>query len=160
MARLRWTLASGALLLAAVAPVSAGWSPLGGPEVPVVELQLDPSRPNLLYVNAYLYGDDGHLWRSEDAGATWRSLQPGLRRSPRLFTLDPADPKIVWVWTVEGELWRSGDAGETWSRRFTAAIGEERDVSQLLVDPSDSETLYQVKFFFDVGHLEVSHDGG
>jgi len=160
MARLRWTLASGALLLAAVAPVSAGWSPLGGPEVPTVELQLDPSRPNLLYVLAD--DNEGDLWRSDDAGATWRSLQSGLQRSPRLFALDPANPQRIWaltLGTVGSELWRSGDAGETWSQRFVASPGDAATfafVSQLLVDPSDSETLYLV----DGGHLAVSHDGG
>ena len=44
-----WMLAFGTLLLVVTAPVSAGWSPLGGPVEPEVELQLDPSRPELLY---------------------------------------------------------------------------------------------------------------
>jgi photosystem II stability/assembly factor-like uncharacterized protein len=139
-----------------VAPVTAGWAPLGGPGVGSVELQFDPDRPNLLYARA-----DGHLWRSEDAGATWRSLQTGLGRSVGELALDPADPKRVWAWTNGGELWRSGDGGETWSRRFADPLVSVR---QLLVDPSDPETLYRLEPAWEDSsfgsRVAVSHNGG
>ena len=112
MAPLRWTLMFSALLLVAVGPAAAGWSPLGGPGVPFVELQLDRGSPDLLYVNA-----DSHLWRSDDAGATWRSLQAGLGRAVTAFALDPANRGTIWAWTSKDQLWRSRDAGGTFPAR-------------------------------------------
>lgn len=164
MAPRRWTLMSWALLwvallLVAVGPAAAGWSPLGGPGVPFAELQLDGGRPDVLYVNA-----DSHLWRSDDAGATWRSLQAGLGRSVTAFALDPANRGTIWAWTSDYQLWRSRDAGETWSQRPTPPFQLSR-VVQLLVDSVDPETLYRVdeslNASFELGlQVWVSRDGG
>ncbi|MFL6196827.1 MAG: WD40/YVTN/BNR-like repeat-containing protein [Thermoanaerobaculia bacterium] len=158
------TLAVALLGLAVAAPVSAGWSPLiGGPGGPAVELHLDPDRPELLYarVQARI---GGFLWRSLDAGTTWRSLQTGLGHPVSALALDPGDPRVIWAWTPEGELWRSGDAGEAWSRRFASSPISSHDVVQLLVDPRQPETIYRVeegrsgdRFGLRVA---VSRDGG
>jgi hypothetical protein len=118
MTTTRWIFILVLLSLAAAAPVSAGWSPLGGPVDPVIILHLDLDRPELLYARVILYEQQAFLWRSEDAGTTWRNLQAGLQRPISTLAIDPTDPKVIWVWTVGGELWRSGDAGDTWSRRF------------------------------------------
>src|SRR5436305_635106 len=149
MAPLRWTLMLSALLLVAVGPAVAGWSPLGGPGVPFAELQLDRGSPDLLYVNA-----DSHLWRSDDAGATWRSLQAGLGRAVTAFALDPANRGTIWARTSKDQLWRSRDAGETWSQRPTPPSQFPR-VIQLLVDSVDPETLYRV----DESHNEDFEPG-
>jgi photosystem II stability/assembly factor-like uncharacterized protein len=152
------------LVLAAASPVSAGWTPvIGGPDRPAVELHLDPDRPELLYarVPAYI---GGFLWRSLDAGTTWRSLQTSLGRQTSALAVDPNDPRVIWTWTPEGELWRSGDAGETWSRRFASSPISNPSGVQLLVDPRQPETIYRVeegrsgdRFGLRVA---VSRDGG
>jgi photosystem II stability/assembly factor-like uncharacterized protein len=159
MENLRRVLAAGALLLAVAAPVSAGWSPVGGPSEPIIEMQLDPDRPELLYALVA-----GYLWKSGDAGSTWRTAQIGLGRPSSAFAIDPADPKVVWVWARRGELWRSGDGGETWSRRFATRPDRAPRVLQLLVDPCDSRTLYRLdeanQSFNSGTRVTVSHDGG
>ncbi|MFL6196826.1 MAG: WD40/YVTN/BNR-like repeat-containing protein [Thermoanaerobaculia bacterium] len=156
---LRRTLAVALLGLAAAAPVSAGWSPVGGPAKGSIELKLNPARPELLYARV---GDA--LWRSEDAGATWKSLQSALGRTSKALAIDPRDPEAVWVWTLESELWRSGDAGDTWVRRFVSQADYPPLVLQLLVDPRDSGTIYRVEEDsenFELGsRVAVSHDGG
>jgi photosystem II stability/assembly factor-like uncharacterized protein len=162
--RSRIILAVALLALAVTAPVWAGWSPLiGGPGKPAVELHLDPDRPELLY--ARVPGSlGGFLWRSLDAGTTWRSLQTGLGHRVSALAVDPGDPRVIWAWTPEGELWRSGDAGETWSRRFASSLLVNPTVIQLLVDPRQPETIYRVeegrsgdRFGLRVA---VSRDGG
>lgn len=171
MAYPRWffTLATLGLAMAAMAamaaPVSAGWSPLGGPLDPVINLQLDPDRPELLYAQVihYEYEKEGYLWRSEDAGTTWRNVQAGLQRPISALAIDPTDPKVIWVWTIGGELWRSGDAGDTWSRRYSTPSGSESfSVLKLLVDPRDPQTLFRVdQDRSEPGlHVAVSRDGG
>jgi photosystem II stability/assembly factor-like uncharacterized protein len=148
------------LLLAAVAPAAASWSPLGGPGEPTVELRFDRARPGRLFAKA-----DGHLWRSDDGGATWRSLQAGLGRAVSAFTLDPANARTLWAWTSDGELWRSRDAGETWSQRSTPPPQFLVRVVDLLVDPRDPETIYRVDEVVDQDfrsgeQVSVSRDGG
>ncbi|HEV7786423.1 MAG TPA: hypothetical protein VGQ28_13845 [Thermoanaerobaculia bacterium] len=165
----RW-LVAGTLLLAAVAPAAAGWSPLGGPTQPTIELRFDPGRPELLYARVFVgeeeenFAEEAVLWGSEDGGATWRNLQKGLGRTSVALAIDPSNPKVIWVWTPEGELWRSGDAGDTWSRRFVTPPAEPSHlgVFQLLVDPHHPSTLFRAGFDSDSGsaRLDVSSDGG
>jgi photosystem II stability/assembly factor-like uncharacterized protein len=166
MARQRWMLTWGLLLLAAAAPASAGWSPLGGPvSEPEIEVQVHPGRPQLLYarVIASVGPEEGYLWRSEDAGKTWTNVQRGLERPSSALAIDPADPEVIWVWTSDNQLWRSGDAGETWSRRFATPADQIVPlVFQLLVDPRRPETIYRVDYD-GVGtgtRVAVSRDGG
>ena len=111
-------LIGGLLLLAAAPPATAGWSPLGSPEEPVVELQLHTRRPQLLYARVVVSEgtEEAYLWRSKNGGATWRNVQSGLLRPSSALAVD-ADPEQIWVWTPEGQLWSSADAGGTWTLR-------------------------------------------
>jgi photosystem II stability/assembly factor-like uncharacterized protein len=152
-------------IIAAATPASAGWSPLGSPLDPTVLLHLDLDRPELLYAQAVFYEQQAYLWRSEDAGTTWRNLQAGLQRSVSALAIDPTNPKVIWAWTTSGELWRSGDAGDTWSRRFATPPGDSATFSsvlKLLVDPRHPETLFRVDYHSGENgvHVAVSRDGG
>jgi photosystem II stability/assembly factor-like uncharacterized protein len=166
MHSLQRALLAAALALAATAPLSAGWSPVGGPEQPIVTLQLDPSRPELLYARtpaseeAAFHGS--YLWRSEDAGATWRNAQAGLELPVSALAIDPENPRVIWVWASEGSLWRSADAGDTWSLRSTFPSPLALQVIQLLVDPHRPDTLYRVEIDIQSSKplVAVSRDGG
>jgi photosystem II stability/assembly factor-like uncharacterized protein len=154
-------LAASIAAIASVAPASAAWLPVGGPVAPVLELRLDPGRPELLYARtAASDGTSTYLWRSEDAGATWRDVQAGLEQPISALAIDPEDPRVIWVWTETGELWRSADAGATWQQRPTAASSVAPQALQLLVDPHHPETLYRVDAE-DLGPVvSVSRDNG
>ncbi|HKV12786.1 MAG TPA: hypothetical protein VJ725_31875 [Thermoanaerobaculia bacterium] len=162
MAHPRWTFILGALWLAMAMPVSAGWVPVGAPLEPLVQLRLDSGRPELLYAHVYLSGTlQAYLWRSEDAGATWHNLQSGLLRRSNVLGIDPANPKVIWVWTTQNELWRSDDGGDTWSWRFTDSPDESDPyrTTQLLADPRDPDTIFRVEAYISY-RVSVSHDGG
>jgi photosystem II stability/assembly factor-like uncharacterized protein len=149
------------LALASALPASASWSPLGGPIPPLAALQLVPSRPDLLYARVAVFGNfrESHLWRSEDAGATWRTLQPGLDRPVSALAVDPTNPEVIWAWTANRQLWRSTDAGDTWTLRFTST--DSSPVIQLLVDPRHPDTtLYRVDSNGAATRVAVSRDGG
>lgn len=155
-----------ALALAATAPLAAGWAPVGGPVQPIVTLQLDPGRPELLYARTAASEDVAfqgfYLWRSEDAGATWRSVEPGLEVPVSALAIDPQNPRVIWVWASEGSLWRSADAGGTWALRATFPSPIEPQIIQLLVDPHDPNTLYRVEIDIESSKpvVAVSRDGG
>src|SRR6185295_4895507 len=149
MANRRWMLTSGILLLASSLPASAGWSPLGGLDEPPIEVQLDPARPGLLYASVIANDgpEEGYLWRSEDGGETWRNVQVGLERSSSALAVDPADPRVIWVWTTDGQLWRSGDAGDTWFRRLATPDDQfAPQVLQLLADRRNPSTVWRVDY--------------
>jgi photosystem II stability/assembly factor-like uncharacterized protein len=151
------------LALASTLPAAAGWAPLGGPIRPLAALQLVPSRPDLLYARVAVPGNlrESYLWRSEDAGATWRTLQPGLDRRLSALAVDPTNPEVIWAWTANGQLWRSADAGDTWMLRFTATGSSP--VIELLVDPRHPDTtLYRVDSNGAAAatRVAVSRDGG
>jgi photosystem II stability/assembly factor-like uncharacterized protein len=156
-----------ALALAATAPLSAGWSPVGSPVQPAITLQLNPAHPELLYARVSM-GEEGseedYLWRSEDAGASWRDVQIGLERSVTALAIDPANPRVIWAWTTDAQLWRSADAGDTWSLRYILPDFNAPEVIQLLVDPRHPRWIYRVDFGFGRDfsgtRVAVSRDAG
>ena len=139
---------------------AAGWSFLGSPIRPVSFLQLDPARPELLYARVVSFLNETYLWRSTDAGATWRDVEPGVERPISALAIDPTNPEVIWVWTADGQLWRSGDAGDSWERRLLQLSSP--DTRQLLVDPQHPDTtLYRVDAVDPLSlSVAVTRDGG
>jgi photosystem II stability/assembly factor-like uncharacterized protein len=162
-----WTALAGFALAAAVAVPcwSAGWAPLGGPLRPEVFLQLSPpgsGRPLRVYASVletWAY-PGAYLWRSKDAGATWRDLETGLGHPLRALAIDPANPDILWAWTLDNGLWRSADAGDSWEQRALPGTRYALGIYQLLVDPHHPGTLYTVEEDSHGPRVVVSRDGG
>jgi photosystem II stability/assembly factor-like uncharacterized protein len=145
MTRLRGRLfITGLALTALASPVSASWLPWGSPARPVMTLQFNRSRPDLLYGRVLIDSNFYSLWRSKDAGLTWRYVQPEFEQAISAFAVDPNNPEIVWALTAEDGLWRSRDAGDTWYRRTSGTDLGGGQVVQLLVDPRHSDALYFV----------------
>jgi photosystem II stability/assembly factor-like uncharacterized protein len=100
----------------------------------------------LLYVGTA----SGGVWKSEDGGL---SLKPVFDKesvqSIGAVTIDPKDPKVIWVGT--GESWtrnsvsigdgiyKSIDGGETWTNM---GLKESERIVKILVDPKDSNIVY------------------
>jgi photosystem II stability/assembly factor-like uncharacterized protein len=92
----------------------------------------------------------GGVWRSRDGGTTFKPVfdkQPV--QSIGAITIDPKDPKVVWVgsgesWTrnsvsIGNGIYRTSDGGETWQHLGLA--GSER-IAKIVVDPRDSQVVY------------------
>ncbi|MCC6593068.1 MAG: sialidase [Xanthomonadales bacterium] len=98
----------------------------------------------------YVGAASGGVWKSIDGGT---SFKPVFDKQPvqsiGAITLDPSNPKIVWVGT--GEPWvrnsvslgngvyRSTDGGETWTHLGLA--GSER-IGKILVHPKDGNIAW------------------
>ncbi len=113
-----------------------------------------PSNPNVLYVGGgevTVRGNVSHgygMWRSSDAGKTWKKI--GLEDShhiPRV-RVHPNDPDTVFV-AAMGHLYgpnqqrgvfKSTDGGENWKRVLFA--NEEAGAVDLIIDPNNADTLY------------------
>lgn len=93
----------------------------------------------------YFGSADGGVWKTDDAGSTWRPLfeQYGSA-SIGALTIAPTNPDVIWVgtgqiqqrWDVaEGDgVYRSTDAGENWQH---VGLGDTRHIGDLWVDPAN-----------------------
>src|SRR6267378_279420 len=100
----------------------------------------------LVYVGAA----SGGVWKSQDGGTRFRPVfdkQPV--QSIGAITIDPRDPRTVWVGT--GETWtrnsvsigdgiyKSTDGGETWTHM---GLPESERIARILVHPKNSNLVY------------------
>jgi len=88
------------------------------------------------------------VWKSVDAGKTWRSM--GLEKSrhiPRI-SIHPTNPEIVYAAvlgniykpTQERGVYKSIDGGTTWKR--TLFVNDQAGAVDLIMDPNNPRILY------------------
>jgi photosystem II stability/assembly factor-like uncharacterized protein len=117
---------------------------------------IDPKTPTTIWVGtgeannqrSVGYGDG--LYRSDDAGRTWRNV--GLKTSEQIgrIAIDPRNPRVVFV-AAYGPLWSSGgerglykteDGGATWNR--VLEISEHTGISDVAFDPFNPDVMLAV----------------
>ncbi len=140
-----------------------------GVDAGIVDLDLDPRDPDLMYAAAWQRervdwswlptGNDGGLFRSRNGGDTWEQLVNGLPLTDvgRVgVSICRSDPDTVYTIFEgpEGGVFRSDDRGASWERRSAQVRGSQY-YAQIRCDPNDPDTVYvpQTQFL-------VSHDGG
>lgn len=102
----------------------------------VTALVLDPSSSTTLYA-ATARG----LFKSVDAGATWRQTGAGLHNHSLLaLAVDPLAPSNLYATTDTGGVFRSTDSGEHWTAT-NEGIGA-RYVGAIAVDPHRAGSVY------------------
>ncbi len=117
---------------------------------------VDPAQPNTIWVGtgeannqrSVGYGDG--VYRSDDAGRTWRNV--GLKASEHVgrMVIDPRDSNVVFaaaygpLWSAGGErgLYKTTDGGVTWNR--VLEISEHTGVSDVAIDPGNPDVLLAV----------------
>jgi len=135
------------------------------------EVHLDPNDPDTLYAAAHqrrrhvftqISGGPGSaVYKSVDAGKTWRKIVKGLPGGDlgRIgLALSPVVPDLLYA-IVEaqedkGGFYRSTDGGASWQRR-SAYTSSGNYYQELVCDPKDPERVYSMDVF-----LQVSDDGG
>ncbi len=144
-----------------------------------VDVAIDPVDPNIVYAALYQRrrapfgfvggGEGSGLYKSTDAGRTWRRLTSGLPAGTvgRIgISIYRKDPRIVYISLEQGErytssisygkrlggVFRSEDRGETW-RHMSDWNPRPAYASQIRVDPSDQSRIYMMQY-------SVSDDSG
>jgi photosystem II stability/assembly factor-like uncharacterized protein len=109
----------------------------------------------------YVGSAGGGVWKSIDGGLRFKPIFDRHAQSIGAVTVDPSNPKHVWVGT--GETWvrnsvsvgdgvyRSVDAGESWTR---VGLEDTERIRRIVVHPKDGNTVYVCA----TGHLFGDHD--
>ena len=138
------------------------------------DLVMDPTDSNTLYVAFYERhrtpwdfssgGPDGGIFKSTDAGQTWRKLANGLpsgdtgRIGLAIYRSDPRILMAIIEAEPSGELrsgiYRSEDAGESWSY-VNPYNNRPFYYSQIRINPLDDQRVYVL-----TTRYMVSTDGG
>ena len=128
----------------------ATWTPLAGGLPTTADglgrfgIGIAPSNPRVLYVTATA-GDKSGIYRSDDAGATWRRTTTDARIFGRgddfaAITVDPRNPDVVYSMNVVA--WKSTDGGATW-KSFRGAPGGD-DYQRLWINPTTPDVMLMV----------------
>jgi len=106
-----------------------------------------PGDRNIAYVGAA----SGGIFKTEDAGITWRPIFDSTDNSTiGALAVAASDPKQVWAGTGETFLirpaeamgngvYKSTNAGRTWTNMGLRATGR---ISRIIVDPNDANIVY------------------
>jgi photosystem II stability/assembly factor-like uncharacterized protein len=133
------------------------WQKLAVVDEPMarIGLAIAQSKPNTVYVITET-PTKGTLFRSDDAGATWRGVNDNRSINFRPFYyseiyVDPSNPEVVW--SLSGGLYKSTDGG----RSFTSVgRGVHGDHQALWIDPEDGDRVLSGSD----GGYQTSFDGG
>ncbi len=99
----------------------------------------------------YFGSTGGGVWRTTDAGASWKNLSDGFfrRASVGAIALAPSEPGVIYVGmgeccirntTSHGDgVYRSVDGGLSWTHLGLEAT---RHIARVRVDPRDPDTVY------------------
>jgi len=151
-------------------------------DVGACDVVIDPVNPDRVWAALYArrrtpwsfngMSDQGGIFRSDDAGATWRRLAAGLpARTGRIgLAVFAKNPDVLYAvvesdqggtgrnpfddFSPAGGLFRTADGGETWVRVNELSF-RPFYFSRLAVDPQDDQRLYLPGW-----DLSLSDDGG
>lgn len=107
-----------------------------------------PGGPRVYYMGA----TGGGVWKTEDAGTTWRNVSDGFFKTGSVGSIAVFDgnPSIVYVGMGEAPvrgmmssygdgMYKSTDAGRTWTH---IGLEKTRQIARVLIHPTDANLVY------------------
>jgi photosystem II stability/assembly factor-like uncharacterized protein len=124
-------------------------------------IKMDPSNPDVLYATSEQRrrthftkiggGPESAVWKSEDAGASWRKIMKGL---PNVhlggmgIDVSPVNPNYVYLIVEAAEekdgFFRSTDKGESWTK-MSDHNASGQYYNEIYCDPKDVDKVYSVE---------------
>ena len=141
--------------------------PRGGRSVAVAG---DPINPAIFYFGAVA----GGIWKTEDAGTTWRNISDGFVKTASVGALavSDSDPNVIYAGMGEATIridvshgdgvYKSTDGGTTWTH---CGLDDTRHISEIRIHPKNPDIVYVAAFGHAFGPHEErgvfrSRDGG
>ncbi|MBI3886518.1 MAG: glycosyl hydrolase [Opitutae bacterium] len=137
------------------------------------DLWMDPRDSNVLYTTSYQRGrqvwglldggPESAIWKSTDAGATWRKLTAGIPKVDlgRIgLAVSPVAPDVIYALIEASDVkdrgvYRSTDRGESWTKMSDYQPTSPQYYQELVPDPKNVDRVYAMDTF-----NKVSDDGG
>ena len=114
-----------------------------------------PSEPATVYVGNTKLG----VFRSDDAGATWKALESSPRTIASL-TVSATDPAVVWASAGQAGLFRTADRGRTWTQVPVQVADKKTSFREVALHPAKPNLVYAIANIGWGGFLFISEDGG
>ena len=120
----------------------------------VVAVAGDPINKAVFYFGS----TGGGVWKTDDAGTTWRNVSDGYFEwaSVGALAVAPSDPNVLYAGmgetTIRGNVsrgdgvYKSTDAGRTWKQ---IGLPKTQNIGCIVVHPSNPDTVYVAAF----GHV-------
>ncbi len=102
-----------------------------------------PAQPNTFYLGA----TGGGVWRTTDAGTTWRNITDGYLTANTIgaIAVAPSDPNLIYVGTGEAPirgvaaasgdgLYKSTDGGKAWQK---VGFADGKQISRVVINPTN-----------------------
>lgn len=138
----------------------------------ITDIVYDPRNPDILYAASYQRrrrvftlingGPESAIYKSADAGKSWRKLKSGLPSSDmgRIgLAVSPANPDYVYaiIEAAEGKsgIYKSTDRGESWTKQSDYISTSPQYYNRIIPDPKDPEKLYSLDTY-----TKYTLDGG
>ncbi len=119
------------------------------------QLIIDWYNPTTLYAGS----SDGDIFRSSDSGVSWQVVKRVDGISITSLVMNHKDSRTIYAGTNGDGIWKTVDGGDTWTqikKQFDPDYRDARKVTQVLIDPIDAETIYDVSKY----GIIKSVDGG
>jgi photosystem II stability/assembly factor-like uncharacterized protein len=140
----------------------------------VTDVEMDPTDLNILYAAAYQRrrsvaafmggGPESGIYKSDDAGQTWRKLAVGLPKGDMGkigLAVSPIESRVVYA-TIEADrdekgFYRSTDKGESWEKRsnYTSGGTGPHYYQEIYASPHQFDRVYQMDVW-----MRMTDDGG
>ncbi|MEK6153823.1 glycosyl hydrolase [Flavobacteriaceae bacterium 3-367] len=112
----------------------------------IADIAIHPDNENVWYVAV----GSGGVWKTVNAGTTWKPIfDKEASYSIGCITLDPSNPRTIWVGTGENVggrhvgfgdgVYVSHDDGKTWKNM---GLKQSEHISKILVHPENSNILW------------------
>ena len=138
----------------------------------VTDVIFDPCNPDVLYAAAYQRrrhvftlingGPESAIYKSVDAGKTWKKLKTGLPSVDmgRIgLTVSPVKPYYIYaiIEAAEGKggFFRSSDKGASWQKRNSYIANSPQYYMEIVADPQNPDRVYSLDTY-----SRVTNDGG
>ena len=143
-------------------------SPMTG----INEVHMDPSNPDILYASSYQRrrhewvlidgGPESTIYKSVDAGATWKKINRGLPGGDMGkigLAISPVNPEVVYAIVEalgeDGGFYRSTNRGETWSKMSSYVSDSPQYYNEIVCCPHNVDRVYSLDT-----NMTITEDGG